>query len=494
MTGFEFLAGTVTDLRLRQGDDQCGVEQRFLWQPSNRLASDLHPEFSLGFAVVRGADQLRRLISAEGQEGFLTKAGLLGRALLERSGEYDCDAIFTSRFHSFLFQQRRWIREALGRSFNNRLTLIVADSGRTAGNGPDVLPDDIGSAAAGASSDSQWTIGRLLEAGLSQCHKWHIACPNFAERLCGGLFSAAALAPLDLSGMPQEEQDGLLRLILFNFNTDEKLESGDDGEPVGRNFSMVQERVARALWDHLEDSTEDFARYFIEQTDGLIHRVAKQVRRGGTVSRAAVREIRVRMLVHSYRWMAQTLHAAMHEIRHSVATSFSDAELELYDLQYRSQSSLGGLTLLLLRDQLRQLGIDPLIVSGPQLAPSVLIRVLYYYAEMVGKRRAADRRLRNASETSLDSLAEGSALVGRDLAADAGMQLEDAKMVLGRLIAEFTKFTCSCPSNNSMRVVELEQTQDPLAELTIECAECHRRQVVSNSVELQGFLRPRYDD
>lgn len=488
--------GSTKSQAPRSGDTDHGIDSRFDWHPSRRLLHQLPRDFSLNFAVQSDAEGFRRVLPSGGAEPFLLQTALLGQAILNDTGAFDAEADFACSFYRLLFQQGRWIREVSKRSFRTYGALRVAFRGRIDIAEGFVLPDQLGNENGQLSH--RWSVKDVISAGKDQARQWGIRNPTQATTICCGLLQAAIHTPLSLDGLSKLEVQSQLRLVLFNN------ESSPDSNEITVNadnaFDLVQERFTKALEDHICDETDDFERWFVEKSDGLIHRVAKQVRHGGPIDRDAVREVRLRMLLQAYKSMATCIHAGMRAVQQCIPIEFSDDESSVFQLLYRRQEALGGMPLILIRDRFRVAGFDPVTTPQRPLDPAVLLRFLQYYTEMTRKRREGDRvyksslprlksnpKAQNASDAVLDvSGFPDEISTGSSAKSDAEFREELARYATS--IAEYVKFECNCENGGVFQLVDWDVADESLEKLKLICTVCHSSESVQISAALQQHL------
>ena len=480
--------GSTQSQDRRNGDADDGIESWFDWHPSGQILCQLPRDFSLSFAVQSDAEGFRRILPAGGVEPFLLKTALLGQVILNHTGKIDAETVFACNFYRLFFQQRRWIREIAKRSFSNYSTLRVARRARIDIAEGDVLPDQLGNE--NGQRSVRWSVNDLIVAGTDRAEQWGIDCPNQSTIICCGLLQAAIQAPLSLDGLSQLEVQSLLRLVLFN--NESSPESNEITVEADNAFDLVQKRFTEALEDHIRDDTDDFERWFVEKSDGLIHRIAKKKSHVGIINRNAVREVRLRMLLQAYQSMATCIHAGMHAVRQCVPIEFSDDECTVFQLVYGRQEALGGLPLILIRDRFRVAGLDPVITPLTPRDPAVLLRFLQYYAEMTRKRREADRQYKSAPPrtTSIHSSAgpdiQDGISTGSSAESDVETREEFAR--IATWIADYSEFKCSCENEGVFQLRDWDALDETLEELTIECTGCHCSKSVPITAELQKYL------
>ncbi|MEO1996456.1 MAG: hypothetical protein ABGZ17_14405, partial [Planctomycetaceae bacterium] len=266
-----------------------GSSHRFEVRPHESLSARLPPNFHLPFVIKSGDGDVQRVWPGGGPDRFLIECGLLGQVVLEASGKWGPQETQLSNLHRMVFQQRSNMRERRHREFNHHQDLLIAARGRDLPGEWNVLPFALRSSRPGSA------ISDLLEQGATEARAWGFTEPDFETRLFKGLLAAAKHSPIELDQMTPVQRSGMIRLLLF----DAGQASGDTefGRLVLQHRETVTQRLLDALEAHLEDDTDAFRKYFLEATSDLIRRISKQVRGGGPIPRAVVREIRLQLLI-----------------------------------------------------------------------------------------------------------------------------------------------------------------------------------------------------
>ena len=471
-----------------------GIVMQFDWVAGGAIQSRLPVDQRLSFAVIRDQNGFHRVVPVGGVEPFLLNAALVGQTICERTGLFDPQRVQACDFDRLLFQQRTRIREAIRWHPNSPSSLRVAQSARLIADEVDVLPDKLG--AEQYCEENRWSVAQLLQHGGDQAKLWGISTPDDATKIRCGLYRAALADPFDCEAMSHAELNGALRLALF-CNDYENVPSKVCQE-AERNFELIHERFREAVWPHLSNDTEEFNKWFYEESDVLIGQIAKLKRDGGPVSRPACRQIRLRMILEAYRSMANCLHVAMEEVRHCLPIELTEPEAAYLDSLYRRQSSLGELSLILLRDRLKSVGLDPITGSAETLEPGILLKVLYYYADMAVRRRMADRRYKRHQGVYEKSTAptELAATAAASSCADICEALASQEQMLAvpALICESLKLRCHCDKGNSIRVAEAELSSDDEAKFQVICDDCEWEKSVTLTPKQRSDLAFRMSD
>ena len=144
---------------------------------------------------------------------------------------------------------------------------------------------------------------------------------------------------------------------------------------------------------HLDDSREEFRRWFFESVDNIVHQVAKQKKIAMVATRQVVGGVLCGLAFDSFRYVGQCVNAAMSAFRMAMPDPLSVDEERLFDFLYSSHSWLGDLPVILLRPrfhQLREILIEMMADPEDTQLIGVLQRLLVYYGEMAAARRRAD--------------------------------------------------------------------------------------------------------
>jgi len=467
--------------------DGPGIVMRFDWVPGREIRSRLPYGQRLSFAVMRDQNGFHRVVPAGGVEPFLLNAALVGQTVCERTGLFDEDRVKACDFDRLLFQQRTRINEAIHWHPKSSSCLQIVRSGRLTTDGGDVLPDGLGIDQ--NNRDRRWTVAEFIRHGGDQATLLGIEAPDYAAKIRCGLIYAALRAPFHCETMSSAELQGMPRLILF-CNDYEKSTSEVSAE-ADQHFERVHEKIRRAVWPHLMHDTEQFNRWFYEESDILIGQVAKQKRGGGPVSRDVVREIRLRMILDAHQSIAACLHVAMEDVRLCMPIELTENEATYFNLLYRRQSNLGGLSLMLLRDSLKLIELDPITSPIELMEPGVLLKVLHLYAEMTLKRRIGYQRDKRADGVKERAVAD----TAKSSCTDDGEELtiQNQLLAMPALIIESLDLRCHCDEGNSIGVIESREISDHEVTFLLSCDDCKWQHHVTLTPELQSDLADRLE-
>lgn len=453
---------TVEETPPAMEDMDCPVLYR--WQPSRSSGLRLPRDFSYRMACFTDEDGIRRLLPAMTGRSFVLEQAMVGHAIREVNGHWTPEQLALSQLHRLVYQQKAHLRERLGRSFKRASDLAISRRSRNPGD-LNVLPEGLGG------GEATWTVPRLLAEGEAAARDAGHGAPTFHQKLQFGLFRAAQQSPIALEEMGQEELRATMRLCLFN--EDAELVPLAVTREARSRLDDVHDRLCRAVSQHLDDTTEQFRTWFFEKSDGLVRSISKQRKRGGPIARAAVREVRVQMVLESYYTMAACLSTAHADFMAALPRQHAWQDQELLELQYTR--NVCGLPLLLLCDQLSLVGINPITARTCQVDPAVLLQLLLYYSEMVRKRRAADRREKTRGGGPQQVLAQVEILSG------SGQDSRNRDFI-ARVI-DYFGLTCPC-DQSEFRIEQFEAAVVKLA-----CQGCLVEEEIALTPELLQQLQ-----
>jgi hypothetical protein len=225
----------------------------------------------------------------------------------------------------------------------------------------------------------------LTERGRRAAQEAGYPNPTSEHAIHFGLLESARLDPLEVE---PDKVPNLVRLALFDIDALE-------GEPDAELIEAVTERMLVAIEQHLDDTTEDFERWFFASDRSVLKQISQQKkRRGGRLRRADVRQAMLHLCWQAYEYVGQCVHALMRMIKNSIP-NLGEAERRIYEHAYEAQPYYGGLPLALLAERRGFLRHAVLAIwEEPHNQDHVraLHRLLAYYAHMASARRCADRR------------------------------------------------------------------------------------------------------
>jgi hypothetical protein len=398
--------------------------RKYTWRPPETLQAQLPPGFELPLQCVVDPEGLRRFYPWSSFEGFLALAWAGGLAILCHRYQLDAPQRQSYRAMPFLFLRARRRAEFFRRQFDDPQDLSVAKSGRTDPTERDILPEDVGLDALG--NGQRWDRGELIRRGGEAARAAGYDRPTTAQCIHYGLVEAARRNPLPIA---EDRVPLLIRSALF------KIDPAD--EPEAGLVEVVTERLLAAVDPHLDDETAAFEKWFLGSNNRLAHQLAKQKRsRGGELAEDDVRDVLLHLGWRAYQYAAQCIHAQMRFFRNALPDPLSEREACWFEHMHQPQPYLGNLPLVLLLQRFRFLRAPlwELWEGLPDLRPvPVLHRLLFYYADMVARRREADRRIKNGRPAPLIETPAGPSPQG-DLFQD-----------IAAAVREIRHIDCHCP-------------------------------------------------
>jgi hypothetical protein len=401
------------------------------WRPPERLARFLPEDFSVPLDCYTGSDGLRRIVPRCSFEELIDLGAVGGLAVLhgvrgsnpEVDQSYRAMLLIHQRVRGRSYCGTRGMREHLTREFSYSRDLYICGSGRLSEDERDVLPDDLGLNAAG--EGHRLTVSQLTGLGRRAAEDAGHRNPTNEQAIGFGLYEAAKRNPLEVES---ERVSPLIEMALFDIDHSEDA-------PSEELIGIVTERLLEAIHRHLEDRQEAFDGWFTGPGNSLVKQISQQANRpGGRLPRGDVRQALLHLGWRAYRHVGQCVHALMRTIKNSIPVSLSDQERRLYGHMHESQPYYGNLPLALLAERSRSLRRAILAIWEEPDEPvhvHVLHRLCWYYADMVRRRREADRRSKQRSasdgpESSADNNEAARALDEDADAASEGSAEEDS--------------------------------------------------------------------
>jgi hypothetical protein len=367
---------------------QCGQ-----WRPSPRLKKYLPDGLIVPLERRWIADDVRRTFVAWTADEMLTAGPAAGLAILHGLRGWNREVDHSYRAMFLIFQHvrgmsgggSRGMHEHLARNFCYCRDLHVRALGRLNDGERDVLPDDVGLTAGG--EGHRLTAAQLIESGRRSATLAGYSNPTNRLAIAYGLYEAARLRPLELR---REEARALVRLALFD--------SHWTAEPSQELIDSVTERLLQAMHAHLDDSPQEFDRWFYSASNSLVKQLSQRKRSpGGKLDRRDVRQALLHLGWQAYDYVGGCLHNLMRTIKDSMGKMLDDEERRAFELMYESQPCFGGFPMMLLEERLDYL--RPALHAiwqepDKQEHARVLHRMLADYAAMAQNRREADRRFK----------------------------------------------------------------------------------------------------
>jgi hypothetical protein len=275
------------------------------------------------------------------------------------------------------------MREYVGSTQKFEWALHVTRKGRQSDNPEDrdILPDSIGLDVHG--NGQRWNLLRFSDEGRDAAVAAGKTNPQPRDVLVHGLHAAARRAPF-LPG--QDRILGLMRMALFSLGPSTR-------EPQEEHLAYVAKQMRSVVREYVDDSTEQFNRWAEDRRADTIHRISK--RRDCPLDREGVRQA---LLELGMQWIiayGECVDAAMEAFEAALPEPLSPEERDLFQTSYRKDKRFGNLPLVLLLERFDF--CRPAIIAiwndpCDREAIGVFYRTIAYFAEMLDKRRSADRR------------------------------------------------------------------------------------------------------
>lgn len=450
-------------------EDRDEIGHRHVWTPGSWAGATLPPDFRLEMVELVEPVGPRRFAPATGTESFVLTASLGGLAVLGRLRDLSPEQRFTYDAMRLVYQHTPKLREHLARSFRVEADLRVPGSDR------DVLPDRLGLDAAG--EGRRWGVAELLRRGRESHPRSGEVSDESA--IAAGLLAAARLDPIDPSGLGEADARTLVRMALFDLGP-------ADGPLDPAVKEIVIARFLRLLERHIDDDPAEFDRWFLGCRDDLIRCIADQKKGEGPLEREVVRRALLELTWDSFTCVGDCVACQMAAFARSLPEPLGSDDRRFFDAFYARQPWLGGLPMILLRDRfafsrgaLLELMDEP---ADPRRV-GVVLRILDYYAAMVGRRRQADREAKAKKSASRKPT--------------TSRQASDATVRWGRTpeffdaIAEELRgsrgIICECGSGAAWKAsVKGDEWSDPLP-LHLACSSCGRE--ADLDVDREEFAR-----
>jgi hypothetical protein len=310
------------------------------------------------------------------------------------------------------------MKEHLTRKFEHARDLYIRSSGRLTDDAQDVLPEDVGLNSRG--EGDRLSVAHLTESGRRAAQETG-GCRNpiSKQAIAFGLLEAAKLNPLEVR---DEEVMPLVRMALFDIDSSE-------GAPLEELVEIVAERLLEAIDRHLDDFQEAFDQWFSGSSNSLVKQIAQQKsKRGGELPREDVRQALLHLGWRAYGYVGQCVHTLMRTIKNAMPDPLNDEEKRLFERMYESQPYYGDLPLALLAERLSFLRLAILAIwESPQDQDNVRVlhRLLWYFADMVSRRREADRQSKRRSQGDPPTSLEEPCSVDGAAKEDAALNTDD---------------------------------------------------------------------
>lgn len=380
--------GSIEPLNNGGAPEQKVRRDAYVWRPAAAVIPFLPRNFEIPFMCME-SEGVRRFGPPDSAR-FCHQAAIAGQAILDSRGVLSQELRATHCMMRLLFQQGPRLRERLRRrTYSSESDLIVRNE-FVVGTRSDVLPDDLGGVG-----PQRWSVKRLLEEGRRDAQKHGICSPTFRECIIWGVDFEAQLHPTNLNEVPPERIRALLRQILFDLGpTVVKIDATKKDQVYGR--------LVDAMQSHLNDSDDDFNHWFFENSDGVIHQIAKKKRPDGPIERQVVRQTVLEIVADSWSYVGGAISEFTKSISMAIDPPLTPDERSAFDVVYRRNPHLGGLPLILLHEQFPELQHAVLaIMENPHAAESWgrFVRALQTHATMSARRREADKLIKHTTKS-----------------------------------------------------------------------------------------------
>ncbi len=360
-----------------------------LWRfiPGPEIQDEVPPKpFEIESFETKG--QLR-FTPSKGLLAFLPIAWATGLAILVKRNGLDAETVQRHRLAWYLTLKSWKLRPYLKRNFGAHKDLRLSPSARKSPEEDHLVPVVV--------DGRQWDLAELFRQGREEALRRGEDNAGVKRLVHLGLMRGAQLSPLEISG---ENVTALIRRALF----DPETARPDVSEEL---VGQVWDRFCEAFEKHLDDTTDEFNKWWLDAHDGIVNQFAKKkTAPGGMLDRNDVTAALAEIGFRSFGAVAECVEAAMNEFASLLPRPLTAYERQLYEAIYYRQPWLGGLSLALVFDRMHFLR-EALLAVWEQPSDVRRIRVLHrmldYYAAMSTEAREADRRRKSSKELSLNN-------------------------------------------------------------------------------------------
>lgn len=421
------------------------------WTPAPDVARHLPVGFAIPFLWTGNAED-RRFRPLEPVSDFLQSAALAGDAILRCREGLSGEQGATYDMMRLIARLAPQIRERFHvRKFSSERELFGRESSTNSASG--ILP-----AVFGPSGQARWTVADMLGEGRRAAVEDGVLYPRLNEVIMYGIDAEAILNPMDVTEISSDELWRTLRFAQFD------VAPGDSAITEDLKH-RVYDRLTKAIRSKNGKPTAEFNCWFLNNFDNVIHRIAKKKRPGGAIDTRMVRGALLELVFDSWRYLGQTVDIFMRSLADIVQPSLSVADRDAYNALYCASPHLCDLPLILLHEQFRV--VRPVLVrilndpTTPELWGQ-LHRVLRTYAEMITRRRAADRSKKKSPGREVAIRAEPEARENND------SQMDE---IVAELL-ELRDLTCNCNAGRWEGRIENDAEPGQNIELIGICREC----------------------
>lgn len=365
-------------------DDQI---LRYTWTRPTWLKGNPPARLTIELDGYIGSDGNRRFVASNGLQQLVDRAFAVGLAITEKIAPLKPVHVNQYRVMKQCFDWLRARRERVKRQFSSPRDLVLSRKGRL-DSVANVLPDGIGWASDQA--EDSWDVDRLLTEGRQLAHDRGIKRPSSQTVISFGLLAGARRNPL---AADQNELEPLVRSVLFSFE-ELNLDANADLDLVVFNY------LTRLLARYKNHNDESYRNLLFGPQSNLARSVVGSMPKGSKLSEEGVRRSLLRCGWTAHRYVGECIHAAMRTVHNAIDPPLNESEARLFEQFYERQAYLANFPLVLLQDRLRFLQPALFEIWAEPLEENpirVFHRLLAYYADMVDKRRSADRRIKQQS-------------------------------------------------------------------------------------------------
>jgi hypothetical protein len=438
--------------------------EQYNWSPPPDVLGNFPGGFTLAMDCVTAAGGMRLFTPYPNDVDWVLQASLGGFAVYNRAGRLDAEERYSHHASRLFFAKTRRFQEFQARDFENPLYLQVENSLIGAFGKAHILPDDLGLNA--SQEGKPWNVADLLENGRANLPPEVSISP--ANMIRYGLLTAASRNPIDPESLSQSEANALVRSAIFYSDPDQQTVSSE-------TVDIVQQRLWTKVHDKADATSEKFYQWFHDDNANLIHSIEKQKKGGGEIDRDLVRQSFVEIGWRSFQYVAVGVQVQMLAFAESLPTPLTPEERVPFETFYYRKPFLGGLSFLLLRDQLPflQVAIRP-ILCEPKNPSHVgaFLRLLRYYGEMSASRRAADRLQKRQLPPTIEL---NDATMTITHVTETEFHANDAHVAIGALantLRREREICCDCPADGDWVIDRNTEADDDPVVINLLCSAC----------------------
>jgi len=381
----------------RRGNSLIQETGIYHWEPPYQLLQGLPDSFHFRLAYDLGSDGVRRFyptysleehqsLGANREPGCTTEslaflASLGGYTILADRGEIDGNRPFTHDEARLFCQYAKHCREYIGDTPKLERAITICRGGEKTRDTKDILPDDLGHDSNG--NGVRWSPSQLRAEGLRGASRAGIEDPQPDQVFRHGLLRAAMRNPLFVK---PDKSLSLFRMTLFDL--------GPTADSVSEDgLAYVASYVKKSLAEHRSNTTEQFDRWLKDEKSNLITRISK--RKDCHLDREHVRMALLELGWQAIEMLGRCIGKQMEAFCNALPTPLTEAEKSLFAPLYQGSPSYGNLPLVLLHERfdfLQEAFLFSWSRSHDDFSMAVVHRMMFYFSQLVGNRRASDRR------------------------------------------------------------------------------------------------------